>query len=186
VFGCVCYPNLSAQATHKLTPQSTLCVFLGSFADHKGYQCLDLSTDNIIISRHVFDEVVFLFAASPRLTNDLDIFLQDDALGVTPMLATLPAPRVPLGFPSLAVGGGLTAPETEADSHIVSPDGQTTPGTEADSPTATPSGQSARPLVAPSSVTSPTSVAPHVAPTTLAAPHAASTTPPAPPAALTS
>jgi hypothetical protein len=58
-------------------PRSTRCVFFGySAADHKGYQCLDLSTNNIIISRHVvFDETVFPFAASPRLTNNLDIFL---------------------------------------------------------------------------------------------------------------
>jgi hypothetical protein len=77
VFGCVCYPNLSAQATYKLAPpRSTCCVFLGYSADHKGYRCLDLSTNNIIVSRHViFDEVVFPFAASLRLTNDLDIFM---------------------------------------------------------------------------------------------------------------
>jgi hypothetical protein len=49
VFGCVWYPNLSAQAAHKLAPQSTCCVFLGYFADHKGYQCLDLSTNNIVV-----------------------------------------------------------------------------------------------------------------------------------------
>jgi hypothetical protein len=56
VFGCVCYPNLST--------------------DHKGYQCLDLSTNNIVISRHIiFDEAVFPFTISPRLTNNLDIFL---------------------------------------------------------------------------------------------------------------
>jgi hypothetical protein len=29
VFGCGCYPNLSATATHKLAPRSTLCVFQG-------------------------------------------------------------------------------------------------------------------------------------------------------------
>jgi hypothetical protein len=75
VFGCVCYPNLSTQAAHKLVPRSTCCVFLGYSADHKGYRCLDLSTNNIIMSQHVFDEAVFPFAASPCLTNDLDIFL---------------------------------------------------------------------------------------------------------------
>jgi hypothetical protein len=31
VFGCACYPNLSATAPHKLAPRSTLCVFLGYF-----------------------------------------------------------------------------------------------------------------------------------------------------------
>jgi hypothetical protein len=28
VFGCKCYPNLSATAPHKLSPSSALCVFL--------------------------------------------------------------------------------------------------------------------------------------------------------------
>jgi hypothetical protein len=80
LFGCVCYPNLSIQATHKLAPWSIRCVFLGYSADHKGHRCLDLNTNNIVVSQHVvFEEVTFPFAASPRLTNDLDIFLQDDA-----------------------------------------------------------------------------------------------------------
>jgi hypothetical protein len=76
VFGCACYPNLSAKAAHKLAPQSTRCTFLGYSTDHKGYQCLDLTTNNIVISQHVvFDEADFPFFASPRLTNDLDILL---------------------------------------------------------------------------------------------------------------
>jgi hypothetical protein len=75
VFGCVRYPNLSATATHKLAPWSTRCIFLGYSVDHKGYQCLDLTINNIVISRHiVFDEADFSFSVSSRLTNDLDIF----------------------------------------------------------------------------------------------------------------
>jgi hypothetical protein len=50
MFGCACYPNLSAKATHKLAPRSTKCIFLGYSADHKGYRCLDLTTNNIIVS----------------------------------------------------------------------------------------------------------------------------------------
>jgi hypothetical protein len=80
VFGCFCYPNLSTQAPHKLAPRSTRCAFRGYFVDHKGHRCLDLSTNNIIVSRHVvFYEIDFPFAVLPRLTNDLDIFLQDNS-----------------------------------------------------------------------------------------------------------
>jgi hypothetical protein len=50
VFGCTCYPNTTATAPHKLSPRSTRCVFLGYSVDHKGYRCLDLSTNRLIIS----------------------------------------------------------------------------------------------------------------------------------------
>jgi transposase InsO family protein len=53
VFGCLCYPNLSATTPHKLSPRSAACVFLGYPPSQKGYRCLDLSTRKIIISRHV-------------------------------------------------------------------------------------------------------------------------------------
>jgi hypothetical protein len=54
VFGCACYPNMTATAPHKLSSRSTRCVFVGYSADHKGYRCLDLSTNLLIVSRHVF------------------------------------------------------------------------------------------------------------------------------------
>lgn len=62
VFGCLCFPNLSATAPNKLSPRSTPCVFLGYPVEHRGYRCLDLRTYKIIISRHVvFEETTFLF-----------------------------------------------------------------------------------------------------------------------------
>jgi hypothetical protein len=109
VFGYTCYPNLSAKATHKLAPWSTGCIFLGYFVDHKGYQCLDLTTNNIVISRYVvFYETDFPISASPRLTNNLDIFLQDDSTGAATMPAPLSVPHVPPGIPPLAEAGGPT------------------------------------------------------------------------------
>jgi hypothetical protein len=69
VFGCACYPNIATTTPHKLTPRSTRCVILGYSVDHKGYHCLDLSTNRLIVSRHVvFDENSFPLAASPNLT----------------------------------------------------------------------------------------------------------------------
>jgi hypothetical protein len=72
VFGCTCYPDTTATAPHKLSPRSTWCVFLDYSVDHKGYRCIDLSTNHLIASRHVvFDDDSFPLAASPSLT-DLD------------------------------------------------------------------------------------------------------------------
>jgi hypothetical protein len=94
MFGRVCYLNLSAQAAHKLAPRSTHCFFLGYSVDHKGCRCLDLTTNNIIVLRHVvFYETAFPFAVLPRLTNELNIFLQDDASSAAPMHAPLPTPQ---------------------------------------------------------------------------------------------
>lgn len=87
VFGCLCYPNLSSTATNKLSPHSTMCVFLGYPLEHKGYQCLDLSSNRIIISRHViFDETQFPFAntAAPPSPTDFD-FLSDEASSPLPI-----------------------------------------------------------------------------------------------------
>jgi hypothetical protein len=62
VFGCKCYLNLAATVTHKLTPRSTVYVFLGYPMEQKGYCCLNLATNQIIISHHVlFDESSFPF-----------------------------------------------------------------------------------------------------------------------------
>jgi hypothetical protein len=78
VFGCLCYPNLSATTPHKLSPRSTACVCLGYPPSQKGYRCLDVSTRKIIISRHVvFDETHFPFAASQPRPDSFDFLLHD-------------------------------------------------------------------------------------------------------------
>jgi hypothetical protein len=125
VFGCTCYPNTTATAPHKLSPHSTRCVLLGYSADHKGYRCLDLSINRLIVSRHViFDEDNFPLAASPSLTN-VDFLYESGPTvstigthlttagtstpaphrpapeippGFEPPVAHLPAPAVPPGF----------------------------------------------------------------------------------------
>jgi hypothetical protein len=96
VFRCACYPNTSATAPHKLPSRSTRCLFLGYSPDHKGYQCLALTSHRIIISLHViFDEDVFPLAGSTPPT-DLDSLLESDPIPPpppAPRLAPLPAPR---------------------------------------------------------------------------------------------
>jgi hypothetical protein len=112
VFSCTCYPNMTATAPHKLSPCSTQCVLLGYSVDHKGNHCLDLSTNRLIVSRHVvFDEDSFPLAASPSLT-DLD-FLSESGptvptigthlttVGTSPTVPHKPAPEIPLGFEPL-------------------------------------------------------------------------------------
>jgi hypothetical protein len=101
VIGCACYPNTSATTPHKLSPRSTRCVFLGYSSDHKGYRCLDLSTNRLIVSRHVFfDEASFPLAALPHLT-DLD-FLCELGSSVNPIRTLSPLPRVtPLPAPAV-------------------------------------------------------------------------------------
>jgi hypothetical protein len=147
MFGCAYYPNLSVKAAHKLTPRSTRCVFL-RYSDHKDHQWLDLTTTNIVISQHVVSyEAGFPFFDSPRLTNDLNIFLQDDSPSAAPMPAPLPVPHIPSGFLLLVTTGdrtarlgGQTPLRTEAHGMTASPSAQTTLGTEFDGLTITPSG----------------------------------------------
>jgi hypothetical protein len=129
VFSCTCYPNTTVTAPHKLSPRSTRCVFLSYSADHKGYRCLDLSTNRMIVSRHVvFNEDSFPLAASPNLP-DLDFLCESGPTvstigthlttaatstpaprrpaseippGFEPPVAPLPTPTVPSGFLPLA------------------------------------------------------------------------------------
>jgi hypothetical protein len=112
VFHCTCYPNTTATAPHKLSPRSTRCVFLCYSADHKGYRYLDLSTNHLIVSRHVvFDEDSFPLAVSPSLT-DLYFLCESgptvSTIGThltTASTSTLaprqPAPEIPSGFEPL-------------------------------------------------------------------------------------
>ena len=62
-FGYACWAHLSPYSSHKPDLQSKQCVFLGYSLHHKGYKCLDLSTNRVYISCNVvFDEKSFPFA----------------------------------------------------------------------------------------------------------------------------
>jgi hypothetical protein len=116
MFGCACYPNTSASTPHKMSPCSTRCLFLGYSPDHKGYRCLYLTTNRIIISRHVvFDEEVFPLAGSSPPTH-LDSLLESDpGTRPSPTPSTMPAPRTTPPTPHAATLTPLaphTAPAT--------------------------------------------------------------------------
>ncbi|RVW88563.1 Retrovirus-related Pol polyprotein from transposon RE1 [Vitis vinifera] len=64
VFGCLCYPWLRPYTTHKLTPRSKPCVFLGYSLSQSAYLCLDPSTSKLYVSHHVqFVESVFPYTS---------------------------------------------------------------------------------------------------------------------------
>ncbi|KAJ9549163.1 hypothetical protein OSB04_021706 [Centaurea solstitialis] len=96
VFGCLCYPNTSPTSAHKLAPRSSACVYLGPSTDHRGYRCLDLITQKVIISRHInFDETYFPFPDfQPRPSSeDYDAFDVDDSLSsLSPLIDTSSPP----------------------------------------------------------------------------------------------
>jgi len=118
VFGCKCYPNLSATAPHKLAPKSALCVFLGYSDHHKGYRFLDLSSNHIIISRHViFDETAFPFADrdGPRSPAAFEFLDAPDTVPdpIGPQHKFLPAGTLPgdLESSDATTGTSALAPE---------------------------------------------------------------------------
>ncbi|KAL8152123.1 hypothetical protein V2J09_021931 [Rumex salicifolius] len=105
VFGCLCYPNLTATTKHKLEPRTRPCVFLGYALKHRGYRCLDLANHKVIISRHViFDESVFPFTTadpgafptpSPSTDDTIPLIVADPtnfSQPVVPSITTTPAP----------------------------------------------------------------------------------------------
>jgi hypothetical protein len=86
---------------HELNPHSTH-VFLGYLDECKGYQCLDLSTNCIIISNHVmFDESSFPFFEHSSLPSTNFDFLSKLNYASTDLLPVTGAPFTPLASNSL-------------------------------------------------------------------------------------
>ena len=68
VFGCLCYPWLRPYASHKLTPRSKPCTFIGYSLEHNAFRCYEPQTKKVFISRHViFEESVFPFQNNPTM-----------------------------------------------------------------------------------------------------------------------
>lgn len=63
-FGCSCFPLLRPYNQHKLQFRSAECVFLGYTTHSKGHLCLDLSSNKLDTSRHVFYESYFPYHTS--------------------------------------------------------------------------------------------------------------------------
>jgi hypothetical protein len=143
VFWCACYPNMSSTVPHKLAPRSSLCIFLGYSSEHKGYRCLELQSNRIIISRHVvFDESFFPFSdmsTTPMAPSALDFLIDEDDLttsvpgtrfvhpgttphavhGTVPVHGTVAAPELLRGSPDL--DAAVQAATSSASSTPVQP-----------------------------------------------------------------
>lgn len=110
VFGCPCYPNITATTPHKLSPRSAWCVFIGYPLDHRGYRCYDIASCRVYTytSRHVvFVEDQFPFRvhatahpqpAPPKFSTD-----DDDCADVPHVAARAPrahpSPAAPMRTP---------------------------------------------------------------------------------------
>jgi hypothetical protein len=127
VFGCLCYPNLSATAPNKLAPRSVACTFIGYPSDHRGYRCFDLESRHVYTSRHVvFDEQMFPFRRSTS-TPPVPPTADDDddppppvpaVLATAPGRATQPGPAPP---PRTTRSAGPTSTPRTHDAALQSP-----------------------------------------------------------------
>jgi hypothetical protein len=79
VFGYACYPNLSSTAPHKLSPHSSLCVFLGYSSDHRAIGVLTFtlrassSLDMLCLMRWYFPSLIC--PPHPRITPPLNFWM---------------------------------------------------------------------------------------------------------------
>jgi len=71
--------SFSFKHIHKLQPRSTPCIFLGYPSNHRRYKCLDMTTNKIIICRHVlFNESTFPYAKLHTLDTNTYTFLDNE------------------------------------------------------------------------------------------------------------
>ena len=70
VFGCLCFPWLRPNSSHKIDPKSSPCVFLGYSLTQIAFLCFDPTLNKLFVSHHVkFMETVFPFASPTTSTT---------------------------------------------------------------------------------------------------------------------
>ncbi|GJY55513.1 ribonuclease H-like domain-containing protein [Tanacetum coccineum] len=98
-FGCLCYPHLDP--SHKLEARATPAIYLGHASNHRGYRCLDLTTNKIIISRHVtFDETVFPFGSNTNASAPSYTFLEEPVNIISQLIRNTPLPTTQPTIPT--------------------------------------------------------------------------------------
>ena len=133
-FGCACYPLLHPYNPHKLAFRSKKCVFLGYSPNHRGYRCLDLSTNRVYISR----DVVF---------NEQDFPAKSMSSVPTPAVNSSPTESALLPLPT-PPGNYLSASNNPPIAPTIPPSepiSQTDPPTPPDNPNPSPTTTTAPP-----------------------------------------
>ncbi|KAM2697976.1 hypothetical protein EV1_037031 [Malus domestica] len=98
-FGCLCFPWLHPYNSNKLLPCSRPCLFLGYSSNQSAFQCLDLSSNKLFISRHVqFDESTFPLANLPSSIPHVTV---DNSHTWVSSLS--PVTHIPVHFPTRPV-----------------------------------------------------------------------------------
>ena len=90
-FSCRVYPCLRDCMSHKFSPRSIPCIFLGYNLFHKGFCCLDPTTSKLYITRHAqFDEHHFPSRdgsqAQPSSSLHFSNFLEPNMPHIDPLL----------------------------------------------------------------------------------------------------
>ncbi|KAM2656151.1 hypothetical protein EV1_011694 [Malus domestica] len=112
IFGCACYPLFKPYNTTKLQPKTTQCVFIGYAGQYKGYLCLNLLTNKIMVSRHVlFDEFDFPFSNSQLSSSQSHNILSQSQVSV----------HIPGSLPLLVTSQNLVIPPQPSSSLAPSP-----------------------------------------------------------------
>ncbi|KAL4588677.1 hypothetical protein LXL04_001570 [Taraxacum kok-saghyz] len=170
VFGCLCFPNIDAP--HKLSPRSAPCVFLGYPTNHKGYRCLNLDTNKIVISRHVvFDETVFPFGSMTPNSPPSYSFLDHVDLPHPHTSPTHPPPTTEVVPPHEDTSAPAASSASASPSHSAGSASQTTHSSVSSPPASPLSAHQAPPdQQDPSSPSTPVFSSPSVSPPSAAAP----------------
>lgn len=123
-FGCLCYPNLSSTAPHKLAPRSSPCIFLGFLHGYKGYRCYNPATGKVIMSRHVtFHEDIFPAETSLPVssTSSNQSFTIGSFTNPAVVIPSLPLPTAPHITTNTSDPGPSTEPLTQPTIQLPAP-----------------------------------------------------------------